>query len=545
MKNAVALVRLALLLTLSLLGELVHAELNLERLLPTDRAPHEVIDHYINERLAAEGIVASSITEDANLLRRTLLDLVGRIPTAVEVQAYTADSRPEKRAELVDQLIESPAFVRHQANEFDAFLMEGTGRSIRDYLRRAFSERLAWDQIFRDLLVLGETPEASRPELNYMKARIRDLDKLTNDVSVMFFGVNVSCAQCHDHPLVSEWTQSHFFGMKSFFSRTFENGDYLAERDYGLVQFKTTAGEEKRAQLMFLSGAVVEEPEAVEPNDEAKKLEKQKLDELKNNKQPPPAPNFSRRATLARFTTQAPDNQYFSQAIVNRVWYQYFGYGLVSPLDQMHPENSPNHPELLAWLARDLVDHQYDLRRLIRSIVLSDAYARSSSWDAGDRPFPSLFAVANVRPMTPAQYATSLRLASMNPDRFQKVATDQWNGLIEGIENQARGLANHFEQPREGFQVSVTEALLLSNNEQVTRELLRDADDSLIGKLKTLDDATEVINTAVWNAWSRNPTPDELELLREFYQSRQGDRVKACQQLVWVLLTASELRFNY
>lgn len=544
MKNAVALVRLALLLAL-LHGEAMGAELNLEKLLPTDRAPHEVIDHYINERLTAEGIVPASVTDDANLLRRTLLDLVGRIPTAVEVQAYTADSRPEKRAELVDQLLESPAFVRHQANEFDAFLMEGTGRSIRDYLRRAFSERLAWDQIFRDLLVLGETPEATRPELNYMKARIRDLDKLTNDVSVMFFGVNVSCAQCHDHPLVSEWTQSHFFGMKSFFSRTFENGDYLAERDYGLVQFKTTAGEEKRAQLMFLSGAVVEEPEAVEPNDEAKKQEKQKLDELKNNKQPPPAPNFSRRATLARFTTQAPDNQYFSQAIVNRVWYQYFGYGLVSPLDQMHPENSPSHPELLAWLARDLVDHQYDLRRLMRNIVLSEAYARSSSWDAGERPFPSLFAVANVRPMTPAQYATSLRLASMNPDRFRKAAPDQWNGLIEGIENQARGLANYFEQPREGFQVSVTEALLLSNNDQVTRELLRDAEDSLIGKLKTLDDVTEVINTAVWNAWSRNPTPDELELLREFYQSRQGERVEACKQLVWVLLTASELRFNY
>jgi len=544
MKNAVALVRLALLLAL-LHGEAMGSELNLEKLLPTDRAPHEVIDHYINERLTAEGIVPASVTDDANLLRRTLLDLVGRIPTAVEVQAYTADARPEKRAELVDQLLESPAFVRHQANEFDAFLMEGTGRSIRDYLRRAFSERLAWDQIFRDLLVLGETPEATRPELNYMKARIRDLDKLTNDVSVMFFGVNVSCAQCHDHPLVSEWTQSHFFGMKSFFSRTFENGDYLAERDYGLVQFKTTAGEEKRAQLMFLSGAVVEEPEAVEPNDEAKKQEKQKLDELKNNKQPPPAPNFSRRATLARFTTQAPDNQYFSQAIVNRVWYQYFGYGLVSPLDQMHPENSPSHPELLAWLARDLVDHQYDLRRLMRNIVLSEAYARSSSWDAGERPFPSLFAVANVRPMTPAQYATSLRLASMNPDRFRKAAPDQWNGLIEGIENQARGLANSFEQPREGFQVSVTEALLLSNNDQVTRELLRDAEDSLIGKLKTLDDVTEVINTAVWNAWSRNPTPDELELLREFYQSRQGDRVEACKQLVWVLLTASELRFNY
>ena len=541
MKHSFALALFACLLC----GGLNAAELNLEKLQPVDRSPQEVIDHYVAERLAAEGLTAAALTDDANLLRRTMLDLVGRIPTAAEVQAYVADSRPEKRVELVERLLESPAFARQQANEFDAFLMEGTGRSIRDYLRQAFTERKPWDQIFRELLVLGPIPEPNRPELNYMKARIRDLDKLTNDVSVMFFGVNVSCAQCHDHPLVSEWTQSHFFGMKSFFSRTFENGDFLAERGYGLVQFKTTAGEEKRAPLMFLSGAVVEEPESVEPNDEQKKQEKQQLEEFKTKKQAPPAPGFSRRAALARFTTQAPDNQYFSQAIVNRVWYLYFGYGLVSPLDQMHPENSPSHPELLAWLARDLVDHQYDLRRLIRGIVLSDTYARSSAWDAGERPYPSFFAVANVRPLSPSQYANSLRLASMNPDRFRSATPEQMASQIEGIENQARGLANHFEQPKEGFQVSVTEALLLSNNEQVSRELLRDSDDALIAKLKTLDDIPTLIDTAVWNTWSREPSAEERQLLTEFFQSRQGDRVDACKQLVWVLLTASELRFNY
>jgi len=516
-----------------------------EQLLPPHQEIAAVVDRYVDARLQKRDITPAPQADDANLLRRTMLDLVGRIPTAGEARAYLADQRSDKRIDLVDRLMASPAFVRHQANEFDAFLMAGTDRSIRDYLASALESGATWDQIFRDLLLIDDRVDPASPARQYLQARVRDLDKLTNDVSVMFFGVNVSCAKCHDHPLVPEWTQAHFYGMKSFFNRTFENGDFLGEHDYGVVSYKTTSGEERLADLMFLSGVVADEPAVEEPSNEEKKVEKQRLEELKKNKQPPPPPTFSRRAQLAEVALQPPDNQYFSQSIVNRIWYRLFGYGLVSPLDQMHPENVASHPELLAWLARDIVEHDYDLRRLIRGLVLSDAYARTSVWEGGDRPYRSYFAVANVRPLTPQQYATSLRLAVENPDRLQEAAPDERERRIESIENQARSLAQNFEQPREGFQVSVTEALLLNNNEAIQRDLLRASSDSLVGKLTTLDDPAELVETAVWNVFSRPAEDEERALLIEFVTSRPDDKTAVCQQLVWTLLTSSESRFTY
>ena len=112
---------------------------------------------------------------------------------------------------------------------------------------------------------------------------------------------------------------------------------------------------------------------------------------------------------------QPGERDFFAKAIVNRIWYRLFGQGLVMPLDQMHSANPPSHPELLDWLARDTAMHGYDLRRLIRGLVLSSAYARDSRWDGEEAPRPSLFAVALVRPLTPMQLASSLRLATVDP----------------------------------------------------------------------------------------------------------------------------------
>jgi hypothetical protein len=396
--------------------------------------------------------------------------------------------------------------------------------------------------VFRDLLAAD--PESGADQ--FLKSRIRDLDRLANDTSVIFFGVNVSCAQCHDHPLVSEWKQSHFFGMKSFFSRTFENGDFLGERDYGLVKFQTTDGEEKIAPLMFLTGTVLAEPETPDPSDQQKKEEKERLEELKKNKQPPPAPAFSRRAQLASVALESDKNVYFSRSIVNRVWYRLFGRGLVSPVDQMHPENPASHPELLDWLARDLVSHNYDLRRLIRGLVLSNAYSRSSRWDGDSLPPPELFAVAAIRPLAPAQYATSLRLASMSPSWFpEQTAGEEFEQRIEQVESSARGFAEVIEQPGDDFQVSVTEALLFNNNQRISSEFLRDAGDSLVGKLKTIDDPSQLVDVAMWNVFARPAVADEVQLLSEYLLPYQENRIIAAQQLVWALLTTNEVRFNY
>ncbi len=226
-------------------------------LLPPDRSMEEVIDHYINVKLSEAKITPARTCDDTNLLRRTMLDLVGRIPTVREAQEYSKSNNAEKRQQLVDRLVNSAAFARHQSNEFDTMLMYGTGRNMRSYLLAAFQENRTWDAIFRDTLLADEKDEKKKVAAEFIKSRVRDLDKLTNAASVAFFGINVSCAKCHDHPLVPEWTQNHFFGMKSFFNRTFDNGGFLGERDYGIVKYKTTKGEERVAQLMFLSGKSV------------------------------------------------------------------------------------------------------------------------------------------------------------------------------------------------------------------------------------------------------------------------------------------------
>ena len=529
-----------------LLGSLlISGNLPADELLPAERSIAEVVDHYIGLKLQTAEIEPASQATASNLIRRQTLDLVGRIPTAVEAKAFLASTDADKRVVLVDRLIASDAFARHQANEFDAFLMTGTDASVRDYLLTAFQSSRGWNDIFRDILVADQTSK-SKSASEFVKRRVKDTDKLTNDVSVMFFGVNVSCAKCHNHPLVPEWTQDHFYGMKSFFSRTFENGDFVGERGYGDVKFKTTDGDERLARPMFLSGTIIDEPAAPELSDEEKKKEKAELEKLKKDKKPPPPPKFSRRAKLAEMALQSPDNEYFSRAIVNRIWYRLFGHGLVMPIDQMHPRNEPSHPLLMEWLARDLVDHDYDLTRLVRGLVMSIAYSRTSRWKTDNRPTPDLFAVASVRPLTPYQYAVALHLASSSPARFAgDLTAEEAASRLESLENSSRGLAVQFEQPGEDFQVSVTEALLLSNSEKVNNELLRDAGDTLVGVLKTMTDLQAVVETAVWNVLSRDPADDERKLLVDFYARHGDDRLKASRQLVWSLLMSSELRFNY
>src|SRR6185312_4308071 len=123
--------------------------------------------------------------------------------------------------------------------------------------------------------------------------------------------------------------QDHFYGLKSFFNRTFENGGFLAEREYGTVSFKTPKGEDRSAKLMFLSGTVLDEPKAEEPSNADKKKDTEQLKEWATKKIAPPAPKFSRRAQLLEVALRPGENRFFARAIVNRLFYRLLGYGLV------------------------------------------------------------------------------------------------------------------------------------------------------------------------------------------------------------------------
>jgi Protein of unknown function (DUF1549)/Protein of unknown function (DUF1553) len=509
-------------------------------LLPPERTIEEVVDHYVDARLVASGTKAAPETDDASFVRRVTLDLLGRIPTAAETRGFVESTDPEKRSKLVDRLMASTGYVRHQADSLDAMMMVGTRGSLRDYLLVVSRDNRSWDKVFREIMLADESDPARKGSSEFLKARAKDVDKLTTDVSMIFFGVNVSCAKCHDHPLVQDWKQDHFYGMKAFLDRTFVVGNFVGEHGYGSVKFKTTEGVEKKARFLFLTGQEVEVGGPEELTGDARKEDKRKLDEAKKKNEAPPAPEFSARGKLVEAALDPSARAFFSKAIANRLWHRFYGQGLVMPLDQMHSENPPSHPELLDWLARDLVEHGYDLRRLTRGLVLSHAYARESRADS-ENPDPRLFGVASIRALTPTQLAASMWVATADPASLPDEAD---LAKVEPLADRGRGLAASIARPGEDYQIGAAEALLMSNGNKLN-DLLGDGGDRLVGRLAKIADRRERVEVAVRNILSRPADDEEIAILGKFLGRREDRPVEAARQLIWALLAGSEFRFNH
>jgi hypothetical protein len=501
-----------------------------------------VIDRHVDAKLAEDDLTAAPPADDATLVRRLTLDLVGRIPTAGEVRAFADSAAADKRERLADRLIASPAFARYQGYLFDLMLSDRPGRSngLREYLTVAVRENRPWDRVFRELLLPDDDAPGQKGASEFLRGRLMDADKLTNDVSVAFFGVNVSCAQCHDHPLVKDWTQEHFFGLKSFLARTYDAGGRVGERAAGLVRYKPNKGAERAARMMFLTGATVEHPTVRESTVEELKREKRN----KGDTAPPPVPAFSARAKLVDLALA--DGRFFARAIVNRLWHRFLGTGLVSPLDQMHSENEPSHPELLDALADDLRAHGYDLRRLVRGIVLSRAYARDSVYGTAAQPPADRFAVARLRPLTPAQLATSLKIAGTDPKAFDGLKPDEFERRIEQLEASARGFAGLLPVPTaDGVSIGVGEALLFSNGDRLAKEFLADGGGTLLARAKGTPDDAAAVTLLVTAALGRPPADDERAALAGYVAARPDRRPEALRQVLWAVVTGPEFRFNH
>ena len=510
----------------------------------TKVAIESMVDQHIELRLRQENVEPALQADDANLIRRLALDLIGRIPSPCETQEFLSSDSETKRADWVNNLIDGEGFVRHQVDELESLLMYPDNGNLKEYLKKSVIENRPWDQIFKDLMLAEQRDGSNWDASSFVRARLNDVDKMTNEVGVRFFGVNISCAQCHDHPLVSDWKQDHYYGMKSFFARTFDNGGFVAERPYGMVDYVTTKGEKRRARLVFLTGEVLDEPEQPEPSDQEKQAEKKLLEELRKEKKPPPPPSYSRRNRIIEPGLSPVGRMWLARSIVNRVWYRLLGYGLVMPLDQMHSENPASHPELLEWLAQDLISHDFDLKRLIRGLVMSRTYSRDSARDEqATKPDESLFAVGRARMLTPLQLGASLRVATLDPESVGcGVSLADRNKRLEESAQSGRGLSSRFEMPREDLQISVSEALYFNNNRGMMSELLGRG---LVDRLVLTQDDGTLIELAFQCVLQRQPDFSERKAMEDYLRMRPEHRFQACQQLVWSLLASTEFRFNH
>lgn len=517
-------------------------------LLPADKSIPHAIDHYIDAKLKEEKTTPAPLADDAAILRRLTLDLNGRVPTLAELNEYLVSSDADKKTKLVDRLLASPAFARHHAQELYAFMQYNDGNrrkggkgNLYEYLHTAAVDNRGWDRVFREIMLPNEADAKMQGAADFIKMRVKDTNKLAIEASVAFFGVNVSCAQCHDHPHVHAWTQDQFYGMKSFFARTFDAGGFLGERDFGVVKYTPNKGTEKVSPVIFLSGAKLEVPGMKDPTGDDKKKEQKRLDVGKKAKTPPAPPEFSLRAKLV--DTALEQREFFARNIANRLFHRHLGRGLVMPLDQLHSENPASHPELLRWLARDIAEHAYDMKRTIRGIVLSNAYARSSRWDGDKIPEARLFAVANVRALAPLPLATSLKLATVDPMTLP-AERQELEKRIEAVEKTASGLSNLFAQPGDNFQVGVAEAMLFANNEALQKDLLEGAS-NLTTRMKSEPDLTKRAELAVRTVLTRPARQEELTSLVGYMQRRQDRPDAASRDVVWALLTSAEFRFNH
>lgn len=529
-------------------------------ILPPDREIAEVVDHYLDAKIKTAGVASAPPADDATWVRRVTLDLAGRIPTVDEARRFAASTEPRRRQRWIEQLAASPWFDRHMATELNVLLrgLDGSGPDLRKYLIAAVKENRPWNRMFRELL--GEGADPLGPEQFILK-RVGDGDLLTRDVSAMFFGMNITCCQCHTHPYVATLTQDYFYGMKAFFARSYDFQGKLMERRFAptKLQYKDRAGANREVSMMFLSGETLESPAADVPDlakaitDESKEIESLRK-EFAKNKAYPPAASFSTRGELLKLAEKPANQTMMARALVNRLWLRLFGYGLVMRVDQMHSENPGSHPELLEWLARDLIDHRWDWRRMASGLVASQAYARGSQW-SGPPPARELFAVAELRPLTPMQFGLSVLVAS-DPGMdaaLAKATPEEMEKKIADLEGRANGFAGTlFEQPLvEGFQINVREPLAISNDPA----RLKAIGAGLVPALQKLSGPREQIELAAWSVLSRPPTAAEIELLTEHLaaagQTSAPDgnaadsQRRGLEQMIWAFVAGSEFRFNH
>lgn len=477
------------------------------------------VDRLLAEHWKSHGVQPAAPADDAELFRRAMLDLCGRLPTVRELGDFMADDRPDRRTRMLRRLVESDEFSLHMARVVDAWVQQRNAgdEAFVGWLRQSLDDRQGWDVMFRAMLVGPWEKDADKGAAKFLSRRVKNLDSLTADSAQAFFGVDISCARCHDHPLVDQWKQKHYYGLAAFFGRTREDkkaAGQIAEKSDGEVTYSTRAGKQETAPLTFLSGR-----------------------EFKS------APKENRRERLV--DSALDERAMFSRAAVNRMWAWFFGRGLVNPVDQMHAANPASVPGLLERMADDFAKNDYDLRFLAHAIVESQAYQLSSRYTGAPNSTPpeDLFAAMRLRPLTREQYALSLELV-LRDDAFAKADDDEKRREIYvAAEKRTAAWLSQLDPAGVPHQASAAEALFLSNHPTLLK-LTTPEGENLAARLVRLDAVDAQLDAAFTTLLGRKPTKSERRTTAAWLKEH-NDPTAAVSSLLWALATSAEFRFNH
>jgi len=526
---------------------------------------HEIIDREIEAK--AGGTLAPQVT-DAEFLRRASLDLTGCIPTADEARAFINDKAADKRSKLIDAYLTSDAFPIRLEETITVMLLERNSwgkfseAAWRKHWREGFARNRPWNEMVSELFNIEGDPKASPVARFITDGEKMDAEKVAQDVARLFLGMNLKCAQCHNHPTVDSFEQGHFYGIYAYLAPASIKEDkalkakVLADEVVTApVNFKSVfnSNEKKTAPRMpgmpettipvLAAGA-----EYVEPP-------------VKNGKIGVPV--FRPRLQLAHDLTD-PANVGFTRNSVNRFWFLLMGRGLVHPLDMMHDENPPSHPALLDELTKEFAAHKFDVRWLLREIALSKAYARSSAAPQGEEVRgipPASYRVANLKPLSGEQVGRSIARAVGHLDTLAKAAeeldkdfviVDFFRGkakhapltLKNVVDVFAKTFGNPAGEPEVEFAPSVSHSLFLMN-ERMVLDWLKPVPGNLASRLIAKTTAQDVAEELYLSVLTRMPTKDEAAEVATYLEKNPAKREAMLKELTWALLASAEFRLNH
>jgi hypothetical protein len=483
----------------------------------------KMIDDGIAKKLAEAKVAPSPVCSDEEFIRRVYLDLTGVIPTSDNARSFLESKDPEKRAKLIDELLESPNFGRHLADMWQAKLLprdSGNRFVLREpfvkWLESEFNKNTPWNRFVGNLVSASGTVEEN-PAVTYFLAN-RSVDKITDGVSQSFLGVQLQCAQCHNHPF-TDWKQTEYWGMAEFFSKVKPDNPRNGNKGGDNTKIGVSEGPTRtRAKDFF--------PES------AKTVPAKFL----GGEEPSLSPKSDYRPVLSSWMTDER-NPYFGKAIVNRTWAQLFGTGFVNPIDDMHEGNLPSHPELFESLARNFSGNGYDLKNLYRAICNSQTYQRTSKPFNGNHTDDQFFSHMTVKMLSPEQLYDSLatltnapRAATVrakgeaNPKRSPVGPRDQFvQFFLAGAES-----SNATE-----YEAGIPQALRLMNSRVINNP-------NLIRQFASGNDEHKVVFERIYlAALSRKPTEAELGRLAD-YLAKASSKAEAYADILWVVLNSSE-----
>jgi hypothetical protein len=530
-----------------------------------DSALHEEIDLLM--AAATDGSIADR-SSDAEFLRRVTLDLAGTVPSSAAARKFLADDDPDKRIKLVDQLLSSTDYPRRMQQALSVMLLERrAGTTISDqawnaFVTNSFAKNIPWDQFVRGLISANGHNEQTRPAIRFFVDGGRnDHHQMTRDIARIFLGMDIQCAQCHDHPNVEDFRQADYFGLYAYLNQSVTKTDTQLKK---LVLVETVA----KGKVEFQSVFVPDEQHATGPRLPAgREIEIPQFAAGEELAEPakdglPGVPKFRPRVLLSNDLTAA-DNQRFVRNSVNRFWFLMMGRGLVHPLDMMHPGNPPSHPELLDLLAKQFVAGRFDVKHLIREIALSAVYQRSSllpmNLESQDVAAET-FRVARPRPLSAEQMMFSILQATGNlqqvlatpiPEQSSFTFKDYVNGRIPPPDNlidiQKLFSATFGNSPGEAevdFRPSVQQSLFLMN-EQLILQWLKPQEGNLTDRLAKIGKPEAAAEELYLSILARLPDEDEQSIVMSYLQTHIDRRNPALAELAWSLLTSAEFRLNH